>query len=77
MKSNGKQLEHIVCLIEESFKDSQNTTIYSNHKIQNKDGRNREFDILITTKVNEYEINIAIECKDYKSKVSVDKIEAF
>lgn len=77
MKNDGKKLEQIVRLIEESFKDSPNTFIYNNYKISNKDGRDREIDILIVSKINGFEINIAIECKDYNSKIPVEKVEAF
>ena len=77
MKNNGKKLEHVVRLIEESFKDSPNTAIYNNYKLPNKAGRDREIDILIVSKINDFDINIAIECKDYNSKIPVEKIEAF
>lgn len=77
MKNSGKQLEKLVRLVEESYKDSPHTEIYTNHKIPNKDGVDREIDVLIITKINGISINIAIECKDYASKISVDKIEAF
>jgi len=75
--NNGKELESLVRLIQETLKDSPNTVIYSNLKLPNKSGRKREFDILIETKVNNLILKIAIECKDYKKPVSVEKIEAF
>jgi predicted helicase len=77
MKNTGKQLERVVRLIEESYKDSANTHIFSNYKLPNKDGQEREIDILIISKINGFEVCIAIECKDYNSKVSVDKIDSF
>ena len=75
--SKGKQLEKTIRLIQETFKDSENTQIYSNYKMPNESGNNREIDILIVSKINDFEINIAIECKDFKKKVPVEKIEAF
>jgi len=77
MKNNGIQLEKTIRLIEETFKDSDNTRIFSNYRIPNESGNNREIDVFIVSKINDFEINIAIECKDYKKKVSVEKIEAF
>lgn len=49
----------------------------SNHILIDNAGLKREFDILIETVVNHFKINIAVECKDYKNRVSVEKIEAF
>jgi hypothetical protein len=77
MKRKGKDLENIIKLIEETLKDSSQTKVYSNHKIKNTSDRYREFDVFIESKVSGHDIKIAIECKDYKSPVSVEKIEAF
>ena len=77
MKNTGKQLERVVRLVEESYKDSANTQIFSNYKLPNKDGEEREIDLLIVSKINGFEICIAIECKDYNTRVSVDKIDSF
>lgn len=77
MKNTGKQLERVVRLVEESYKDSANTQIFSNYKLPNKDGQEREIDLLIVSKINGFEICIAIECKDYNTRVSVDKIDSF
>jgi hypothetical protein len=73
----GRQFEKFVQLIQESFKDSPSTEIYSNYKLETIKGRKREFDVFIKSSLNNYEINIAIECKDQKRPISVDKIEAF
>jgi len=75
--NDGKDLEQLVRLIQDTLKDSPNTIIYSNNKLKNASGRKREFDILIETTVNSFTVKIAIECKDYKTAVSVEKIEAF
>jgi hypothetical protein len=74
---NGKKLEKLVRLIQETLKDFPKTEIFSNYKIQNRSGRKREFDVLLRTTVNNYDFLIVIECKDYKTAVSVEKIEAF
>lgn len=76
-KKTGKELEKLVRLIQESLKDSPHTIIHSNYKIPNTSGRKREIDILIESRINDFNIKIAIECKDYARAVSVDKIEGF
>lgn len=77
MEKKGKSLESIVALIQETLKNSPNTRVLKNHKIENKDGGKREFDVFIESNVSGYSINIAIECKDYKKPVPVKEIEAF
>ncbi|MFZ4402107.1 MAG: restriction endonuclease [Bacteroidales bacterium] len=75
--NNGKKLEKFVRIIQEAFKDIPNTEIFTNYKIKNTSGRKREIDVLIKSMVNNFEIIIVIECKDYKTAVPVEKIEAF
>jgi Restriction endonuclease len=75
--NNGKELESLVRLIQETLKDSPNTLIYNNSRLTNESGRKREIDLLIETKVNNFNIKIAIECKDFKRPISAEKIEAF
>lgn len=77
MKNNGKRLEQLVKLIQETLKNSPDTKVYSNHKIKDNSGSLREIDVFIDSIINKFNIKIAIECKEYKSPVSVDKIEAF
>jgi len=77
MKNNGKSLEKTIRLIQETLKDSENTEIFNNYKIENESGQKREIDILIVSSINDFKIKIAIECKDYNKKVPVKEIEAF
>ena len=77
MKNNGKSLEKTIRLIQETLKDSVNTEIFNNYKIENESGQKREIDILIVSSINDFKIKIAIECKDYSKKVPVKEIEAF
>ena len=77
MRNDGKPLEKTIQLIEETFKDSENTQIFRNHKIENNNGDKREIDVLIKTSISGYDIIIAIECKDYEERIKVEKIEAF
>lgn len=77
MEKKGKSLENIIALIQKTLKDSSETKVFKNFKIENIGGREREIDVLIESKINGFEMKIAIECKDYKGRVSVEKIEAF
>jgi len=77
MKNDGKSLEKIVRLIQETLKDKLDTVVHSNYKIENISGRKREIDILVEAVINKIHLKIAIECKSYNKPVSVEKIEAF
>jgi len=77
MKNLGRSLEKTISLIQDALKNSIDTVILQNYKAVNKSGRKREIDIMLITKINNIEIKIAIECKDFKSKIPVEKIEAF
>lgn len=74
---NGEKIEKFVRFIHESLKNVPDTEILSNYRIDNNSGRKREIDILIKSVINGIEIAIAVECKDYKRRVSAEKIEAF
>jgi hypothetical protein len=40
-------------------------------------GSNRQIDVLVREKIGQYEINIVIDCKDYKHPVDVKGVEEF
>lgn len=73
----GKLFESFVSMIQESYRDNPNTVILKNHKLKNTSDEDREFDIVIKSSVNGYEMTIVVECKDYSRKVEAEKIEAF
>ncbi|WP_103071832.1 restriction endonuclease [Aquimarina sediminis] len=77
MRNNGKSLEKTIRLIQETLKDSENTKVFNNYKIENESGLKREIDILIVSSINDFDIKIAIECKDYNRRVPASDIEAF
>ena len=77
MKNDGKLLEQTFVLIQETFKNSELTKIFKNFRLENTSQNKREIDVLIVSQVNNFEIKIAIECKDYKDKIGVGQIEAF
>ena len=74
---SGKNLENLVRIVEEVYKSNSQTEILSNYKITNDSGNKREIDLLIRSVINNFQINIAIECKEYEKNVSAEKIEAF
>ncbi len=74
---DSEVFELITAIIQEAYKKDPNTKIHRNYKFKNSKGRNREFDVVIESKVNNFEVIIVIECKNYTRKISVDKIEAF
>lgn len=73
----GKRLEELIHLIQKTLIGNDKTQIYKNKRIKNTSGNSREFDVVIDSKINDISIRIVIECKDYKTPVSVEKIEAF
>lgn len=73
----GKLLEITLRIVQESLKDKSDTKITCNHKLINESGSKREFDIVIESTINKFEILTVIECKDYTNPVPVEKIEAF
>src|SRR3989338_2017142 len=75
--NNGKELERIISLVEEVYKDLPNTQVYRNYKVANNSGNDREFDVFVESSLNGYAIKVAIECKDWAVTVPVEKIEAF
>ena len=77
MLMRGKKFERVNRLIQETFKDSSSTEILSNYKIESEAGQKNEIDILIVSKVNGFDVKIAIECKDFAKKIPIEKIDAF
>jgi len=77
MQNNGRSLEKIIFQILNGLKERGHTEVFQNLRLENKDGRKREIDVFLKTRVNGFEINIAIEVKDCAKPVGVEKIEAF
>jgi hypothetical protein len=73
----GSLLEITLRIVQESLKNNETTEIYSNFRIENTSGRKREFDIVIKTIINGFDLIVVIECKDYENPVPVEKLEAF
>lgn len=75
--NDGRQLEKIVSLIQKTLINVPDTKLFTNHKVKNTSGREREFDLFIESRINDMLIQIAIECKDYKTAIPVGLIESF
>jgi len=75
--NKGKILETIVTMLEQSLSDDPNVSIKTNHKLPDSDGIKREIDIFIETIRSKRIFRIAIECKNYKSPISLEKIDSY
>ena len=58
------------------FVDGKNITVEQNKIIEDACGVNREFDVYWEYEFGDFVYKTVIECKDYKSKVSIDGIDA-
>lgn len=76
-KKKGRSLEQLVAAVQATIAPNEQVQIFKNHKVKNKNNLDREFDVWVETIVQKTKICIAIECKDYTSKVPVEKVEAF
>lgn len=73
----GKLFELLISRLEESIKD-ENVVVYADHNVENLEGFSRQFDVYIKSNIQGYQIEIAIECKEYgRDAVDVEKIESF
>lgn len=62
-------------IFEKLSENSQYETVEHNIKLEGKDGP-RQIDVLISAKVAGMDIKTIVECKDYKSKISVGTVDA-
>jgi len=82
MANDGKTYEHFVQNLYQALLDSEditkqrNTKIEKNKKILDNCGIEREFDLYWEYEIAGITYKTIIECKDYKSRVSVEKIDA-
>ncbi len=82
MKNNGKNYEEFVQKLQQAIIDSEeylkqkNIKIEKNKKLQDNRGRDREFDLYWEYELAEVKYKTVIECKDYNSKISIEKIDA-
>lgn len=82
MANTGKEYESFVArlqqaiLISESIAAHKNVVVETDKKLLDNCGIERQFDIFWEYELGGFTYKTVIECKDYDSKVSVDKIDA-
>lgn len=77
MSKKGAALEQLVALIQETLKDRPDAIVQTNVKLKDNIGVSREVDVLVSTQIQEFPIQIAFECKDYSKKtIDVQIIDA-
>ena len=82
MANNGRNYEQFVRALQQALLDSEqffnqkNIKIESNKKIVDNCGIEREFDLYWEYELAGFVYKTVIECKDYESKVSIEKIDA-
>lgn len=72
----GEDLERLVEKIQRQL--APQAEVIHNAKLMGRNsGVERQIDVLVRDYIGQYEINIAIECKDYKRPVDVKAVESF
>ena len=83
MKNNGRDYEdfvkkiHDILLNYDGENSIRNINIEKNKKIIDRCGVEREFDLYWEFSLGGYLYKTVIECKDYSSSISIDKIDSF
>lgn len=73
----GYLFETLLRLVREALRDQPTHQIRQNVKLLDRTGGKREFDLVMESKIDEFTARIIFECKDTRSPVKVEKIEAF
>lgn len=82
-KNTGKEYEEFVGTIQQSLINAEgmshlkNIKVEVNKKIKDRNGILRQFDVYWEFNLGGYDYKTVIECKDYASTVTIDKIDAF
>ena len=82
MRNNGREYESFVATLQQALLDSEkwaeskNIKIEQNKKIKDNCEIIREFDLYWEYECAGITYKTVIECKDYASKVSIEKIDA-
>lgn len=82
-KNTGKEYEEFVGAIQQSLINAEewshlkNIKVEINKKIEDRNGILRQFDVYWEFNLGGYDYKTVIECKDYASTVTIDKIDAF
>lgn len=73
----GTLFELFVSRIEAAKKKDETIKILVDQSIRNLEGSLRQFDVLVKSSINNFEITVAVECKEYSKPVGLEKIDAF
>lgn len=82
-KNTGKEYEEFVGAIQQSLINAEgmshlkNIKVEINKKIEDRSGNLRQFDVYWEFNLGGYDYKTVIECKDYASTVTIEKIDAF
>ncbi len=82
-KNTGKGYEKFVGRVYQSLIDAEgishikNISVELDKKIQDKNGIARQFDVYWEFRLGGQIYKTVIECKDYASKITIDKVDAF
>lgn len=82
-KNTGKDYEYFVGVIQQSLINAEgishlkNINIEVNKKLEDRNGILRQFDVYWEFNLGGYDYKSVIECKDYASTVTIEKIDAF
>lgn len=78
MPRKGRNLERLVAFIEKAAHDHPFASVASPHFLIDKvTGERREFDVVITFTHEHHTLVLGIECRDRKTKVGTNDVEAF
>jgi len=82
-KNTGKEYEDFVGAVQQALINAsgishvKNISVETNKKIEDKNGIVRQFDVYWEFDLGGVDYKTVVECKDYASPVSIEKIEAF
>ncbi len=71
-----EELELLVAKIQRDLAPTADV-LHNQKLLGRKSGRTRQIDVLVTDRVGQYEIQIVIDCKDYKKPADVKSVEEF
>ena len=80
MKNTGKEYELFVRDVQQillNIEGRETITVEQNKVLYDRIGNPRQFDVYWEFKIGGYLYKIVIECKDYSSSISIEKIDAF
>lgn len=80
MKNTGKEYELFVRDVQQillNIEDRETITVEQNKILHDRMGNKRQFDVYWEFRVGGHLYKNVIECKDYSSPISIDKIDAF